>query len=88
MPQSKCFTSCFLAMVMALLVGCAAISSQEGTGEYVDDSVLTTKVIAAIFNEPSLKSAEINVKTYKSVVQLNSFVSSQADINKTVKVAG
>jgi osmotically-inducible protein OsmY len=53
----------------------------------VDDTVITTKVKAAVFNEPSLKSAEINVETFKGVVQLSGFVSSQADINKAVEVA-
>lgn len=68
-------------------MGCAATSKQEGTGEYIDDSVLTTKVKAAVFNEPSLKSTEINVETFKGVVQLSGFVNSQADINKAADVA-
>ncbi len=62
-------------------------AKQEGTGEYVDDTVITTKVKAAVFNEPTLKSAEINVETFKGVVQLSGFVSSQADISKAVEVA-
>jgi osmotically-inducible protein OsmY len=49
--------------------------------------VITTKTKAAIFNEPTLKSAEINVETYKGVVQLSGFVSSQADISKAVSLA-
>jgi osmotically-inducible protein OsmY len=44
-------------------------------------------VKAAVFSEPSLKSAEINVETFKGVVQLSGFVSSRADINKAVEVA-
>ena len=71
---------------MAFLLGCASTSKQEGTGEYFDDTVVTTKVKAAILNEPSLKSAEINVETFKGVVQLSGFVNSQADINKAVEV--
>jgi osmotically-inducible protein OsmY len=53
----------------------------------VDDSVITTKVKAAILNEPSLKSTEINVETFKGVVQLSGFVRSQADITRAVDVA-
>ncbi|MGP1614170.1 MAG: BON domain-containing protein, partial [Pollutimonas bauzanensis] len=53
----------------------------------VDDSVITTKVKAAILNEPTLKVAEINVETFKGVVQLSGFVGSQADIRKAVEVA-
>ena len=66
------------------MLGCAATSTREGTGEYIDDSVITTKVKAAIFNEPTLKSAENNVETFKGAVQLSGFVDSQTDINKAV----
>ena len=59
----------------------------EGTGEYGDDTVITTKVKTAILNEPSLSSSEINVETFKGTVQLSGFVNSQADINKAVAVA-
>ncbi len=62
-------------------------SKKESPGEYVDDSVITTKVKAAVLEEPSLKSAEINVETFKGVVQLTGFVGSRADINKAVEVA-
>ena len=81
------FATFFFAIVLASFLGCASTTKQEGTGEYVDDTVLTTKVKAAIFNEPSLKSAEINVETFKGVVQLSGFVSSQANIDKAVQVA-
>jgi len=53
----------------------------------VDDTVITSKVKAEIFNEPSLKSAEINVETFKGVVQLSGFVNSREDINKAAQVA-
>jgi hyperosmotically inducible protein len=84
---TKYFSALFLAFTLITVVGCASTSKQEGTGEYIDDSVITTKVKAAIFNEPTLKVAEINVETFKGVVQLSGFVNSQADINKAVEVA-
>src|SRR5664279_345435 len=87
MTQPKRFTAFLLTFVLAFLVGCASTPKQEGTGEYVDDTVITTKVKAAVLNEPSLKSAEINVETFKGVVQLSGFVRSQADISKAVDVA-
>ena len=76
-----------LAAVLAVLVGCASTPSQEGTGEYFDDSWITTKIKAAMFNESMLKSAEINVETFKGEVQLSGFVSSAEDINKAVELA-
>jgi osmotically-inducible protein OsmY len=81
------FATVFCAVLLASLVGCASTPKQEGTGEYVDDTVITTKVKTAVFSEPSLKSAEINVETFKGVVQLSGFVSSRTDINKAVEVA-
>ena len=81
------FATFFFVIVLASLWGCASTSKQEGTGEYVDDTVITSKVKAAIFSEPSLKSAEINVETFKGVVQLSGFVNSREDINKAVQVA-
>ena len=87
MTQRRCFPTFVLTVLSASFVGCAATREQEGTGEYFDDTVLTTKVKAAVFNEPKLKSAEINVETFKGVVQLSGFVSSQANINKAVELA-
>jgi len=81
------FVTAFFALLLATVVGCAGTATKEGTGEYVDDTVITTKVKAAIFNEPTLKSAEINVETFKGTVQLSGFVNSRADINKAVEVA-
>ena len=73
-------------LLMATALGCASTAKQEGSGEYVDDTVITTKVKAAIFNEPTLKSAEINVETFKGVVQLSGFVSSVAAENTAMVV--
>ena len=65
----------------------APVSKKESAGEYVDDAAITAKVKAAVLGEGSLKSAEINVETYKGTVQLTGFVRSRADIDKAVQVA-
>ena len=75
------------AVLLATIIGCAPTPTREGTGEYVDDTVITAKVKAAIFNEPSLKSSEINVETFKGTVQLAGFARYQADIFKAGEVA-
>jgi osmotically-inducible protein OsmY len=80
-------SACFVAVMLIAGVGCASTQKHEGTGEYVDDSVITTKVKAAILNEPTLSSAEINVETFKGVVQLSGFVQSRTAINTAVAVA-
>ena len=69
------------------LVGCAATPTQEGTGEYFDDSVITTKVKSAILNDSKLKSNEISVKTSKGVVRLRGYVSSQAKVSEAIRIS-
>ena len=73
--------------VVAGTLGCAATATHESTGQYVDDTVITGKVKKAIFKEETLKSAEINVETFKGVVQLSGFVSSAANQGTAVTVA-
>jgi len=87
MQSLKHFSALLLAVLLVSVLGCASTPQQEGTGEYFDDSVITTKVKAAIFNEPSLKVAEINVETFRGTVQLSGFVRSRDDMDKAVEVA-
>lgn len=79
----------FSALLLALLLvsACAGTAKKESTGEYVDDTWITTKVKTAILNEPSLKVAQINVETFKGVVQLSGFVDSADAARKAVEVA-
>src|ERR1700738_3163087 len=87
MQRVKTLTALVSTLLLMTTLGCASTRTHEGTGEYVDDSVITTKVKAAIFNEPGLKVSEVQVETFKGVVQLSGFVSSRADINGAVRVA-
>jgi hypothetical protein len=76
----------FAAASLLFMLGCASTSKQESTGELLDDSVITSKVKAAIFSEPSLKVLQINVETTKNVVQLSGVVSTKAEMDKAVEV--
>ena len=80
-------TSLLSIVAVAGILGCAATSKSESTGQYVDDTAITAKVKAAIFEQPTLKSAEINVETFKGVVQLSGFVSSQENVNTAMATA-
>jgi osmotically-inducible protein OsmY len=77
----------FTGTLAFAMVGCASGPHKESAGEFVDDSAITAKVKAAIFNEPSLKSAEINVETFKGTVQLSGFVAQASDASKAATVA-
>lgn len=80
-------TMLFAAAVAATMAGCASTPTSAGTGEYIDDTVITAKVKASIFNEPTLKAGEINVETFKGDVQLSGFVAQPADADKAVEIA-
>jgi osmotically-inducible protein OsmY len=73
--------------LIAVFVGCASTRTKESTGEYVDDSTITSKVKAAIFNDPALKVFQINVETFKGEVQLSGFVDSAQNVSKAGEVA-
>jgi osmotically-inducible protein OsmY len=75
------------ALSLLVLSACASTRAHESPGEYIDDTVITTSVKAAILNQPSLKVAEINVETFKGVVQLSGFVRSQDNIATAVAAA-
>ena len=73
--------------MLSASVVCAETQKHESTGQYLDDSVITTRVKTAIFNEATLKTLQINVKTYKAVVQLSGFVDSAESVTKAEEVA-
>jgi osmotically-inducible protein OsmY len=75
-----------LLMLIATLAACASTPTRESTGEYVDDSVITTKIKSLLAADDFLKSFQFGVETFKGVVQLSGFVNSQEAINKAVEI--
>jgi osmotically-inducible protein OsmY len=78
---------CVLLTVVVTFVACASAAKHESTGEYIDDSVITTKVKSLLASDDFLKSFQISVETYKGIVQLSGFVNSQNAVNKAVQIA-
>ena len=88
MKKRNMFIRCFMIMMLAAtFVACASTSKQESTGEYVDDSVITTKVKSLLAADDFLKSFQISVETYKGSVQLSGFVNSQQAVDKAGEIA-
>jgi osmotically-inducible protein OsmY len=81
------FISMFAAFMVFLLVGCASTSTREGTGEYIDDTVITSKVKAAFAADPTVKATEVKVETFKGTVQLSGFIESRESAQKAVQLA-
>lgn len=74
------------ALLAMAATGCAPTAKSEGTGGYIDDTVITTKVKAQLVGDEQLKAREINVETFKGRVQLSGFVSSSAESNRAVSL--
>jgi osmotically-inducible protein OsmY len=89
MKNLKFASSLIAALMLTTVVGCASTSTakHETPGQYIDDAAITTGVKAAILNAPTLKVSEINVETFKGVVQLSGFVSSAENIATASSVA-
>ena len=85
--RNRVFGYLVLILLIATFVGCASTSKQEGTGEYVDNSVITTKIKSLLAADDFLKSFEISVETYKGAVQLSGFVGSQKAVGKAGEIA-
>jgi len=75
-----------LIMLVATFVACASTPKQESTGEFVDDSVITTKVKTLLAADDFLKSFKISVETRKGMVELSGFVDSQKAVNKADEI--
>ena len=80
--------SILVLLALAVIAGCASTRTQESSGQYVDSSVITAKVKAAIYDDPTLKVYDINVETFKDVVQLSGFVNSAEIRSRAGVVAG
>ncbi|MCF8105480.1 MAG: BON domain-containing protein [Desulfohalobiaceae bacterium] len=88
MKTKRTLISCLVFFTFLFtLVGCASTSQQSSTGEYVDDSVITTKVKSLLAKEDFLKSFQISVETYKGTVQLSGFVNTQDAKDKAGQIA-
>lgn len=74
-------------LMTLLLAACGGSPTKESTGEYVDDSVITTKVKSAFIQDKDVKATDIKVETFKGVVQLSGFVASRAEVEKASQVA-
>lgn len=88
MNPIKTVSASLLTILLITVVGCAGSKTSESTGEYIDDTWITTKVKAALVDDSLVKATEVNVETFKGVVQLSGFVSSKEALDQAVIVAG
>ena len=75
------------SIVLVSALGCASTATQESAGEFIDDSWITTRVKASLVQDPEVRATEVNVETFKGMVQLSGFVSSNAAMDQAVRIA-
>jgi len=85
--QSSFLAACLLTGFAAFSSGCAATPTKASTGEYIDDSVITTKVKAALLKNDSTPGSAIKVETFKGVVQLSGFVDTELQKTRAEEVS-
>jgi len=73
--------------MLALASACSSTRTQQSAGEVIDDSVLTSKVKVALIDDPMTKAGQINVETFRGVVQLGGFVDNAQQKEQATKVA-
>jgi osmotically-inducible protein OsmY len=76
-----------LVMFVTVCAACATKPILENTGEFIDDSVITTKIKSQIAGDSLLKAFQISVETFKGTVQLSGFVNSQRDVDRADEIA-
>lgn len=74
-------------LLFAALTACAPTSTRQGTGEYIDDAVITSRVKAAFAADPEVKATEVQVETFKGTVQLSGFVESSESAARAAQIA-
>ena len=83
----RVFQMLLSAVMLSVVLGCTGNANRESTGEYIDDSWITSKVKAAYVKDNSLKASEISVETFKGTVQLSGFVADPGDVSHAADVA-
>jgi len=76
-----------LAVLLSTFAACVSTQNRESTGQYVDDSVITTKVKSLLAEDDLVASLQVGVETYKGVVQLSGFADSQAAVDEAGRIA-
>jgi osmotically-inducible protein OsmY len=69
------------------MTGCAGDRYTQSTGERIDDTADSSRVRKALGADTQYKYADVNVQTFKGVVQLSGFVNSRDQKNRAGDLA-
>jgi hyperosmotically inducible periplasmic protein len=95
-PASLAISLTLVTGAVLLVTGCnrapettppAAAVTATTVGTEIDDTVVTTKVKAALLGDPDTKSFDIKVETRKGVVQLSGFVDNHTQAGRAKSIA-
>ncbi|HSF34234.1 MAG TPA: BON domain-containing protein [Candidatus Tectomicrobia bacterium] len=75
-----------VVMAMLMLVGCAAMTSRESTGEFREDDAITANVKSSFVADPLVSTSPIEVETTRGVVYLSGTVSSEQERAQAIRL--
>lgn len=81
---SRFFAVFILAVVLS---ACAATETTRTAGETVDDATVTSRVKANLLQDEAMRALQIDVDTFRGVVQLNGFVNNEEDVRRAAEIA-
>ena len=79
MKISRIVCAATISAMVVFTAGCASTATQESTGQMVDSSVITTNVKAALAGDDLETLLDVEVETFRDVVQLSGFVDSEEE---------
>ena len=81
------FSAISAGSLLPVVTGCAGTATRQSTGEFVDDAAITTKVKAEFVRDEMVKALQVNVDTYKGIVNLSGFVDTAAQKSRAGDIA-
>ena len=83
----SCTTLVLFVIVVVTMLGCAGSRTQKSAGDVIDDGVIGAKVKTALLADEEVSGLQVEVETFKGVVQLSGFVDTAAQANKAEQIA-
>ncbi len=74
-------------LLIAMMIGCSGTEKKQSTGEYIDDSAITSKIKSALAADPTVSAMDVKVKTFKRRVQLSGFVDTKEQAQTAEDIA-
>lgn len=76
-----------MTMAALLALSCTSIATAGSTGDFIDDSVITTKVKSSFVADSTVSALDISVETTQGVVNLTGIVNNEQERQRAIQIA-